>query len=172
MSALRAAGLRLESETGFELLPRDGGRVFATDLFESSFVTGAHVMRFGFQGGNERLSLRVRNNTGQPFFIKKVLYDIACTDDFSSTAMRTGELYAYIPPVEERLNHWPVSKAVDINCHLNPWSDTELPVLSIPIGAFLVENNEGSSDRLSLYQRVQICGHSSVGVSQEALVFF
>ena len=129
-------------------------------------------MRFEFQGGNERLSLRVRNNTGQPFFIKKVLYDIACTDDFSSTAMRTGELYAYIPPVEERLNHWPVSKAVDINCNLNPWSDTELPVLSIPIGAFLVENNEGSSDRLSLYQRVQICGHSSVGVSQEALVFF
>ena len=50
-------------------------------------------LHFEFQGGDDRLSLRVRNNTDQPFLIKHVLCDIACTTDVTSSAMRARELY-------------------------------------------------------------------------------
>jgi hypothetical protein len=66
LDRLRGSSLRVVSETGFEINPGRCGRVFASDIFEYSFVreaTEAHVMKFEFSGGCETLSMRIANST-------------------------------------------------------------------------------------------------------------
>ena len=96
MAAMREINMHITSETGIEIYPGAGGRIFVSNLFDSSFYTDGQIFKYEFEGGVEDLSICLKNRTTQTFVVSYLTYEIVSLQGGLAAGAGLAALYIYI----------------------------------------------------------------------------